>query len=81
MRHLLRELHTVVNLKTSIEESYQSHSSDRHTTKTKFWIDLKKLAKITLSGDNGNKKVEFEPLEASPEFIQSNHHLFSLDRD
>ena len=59
------ELHNSVNAKTYIEDSYQSHSSDRHTTKTKFWIDLKKLTKLTFSGRNDNRKVEFEPLESS----------------
>jgi hypothetical protein len=59
------ELHNSVNAKTYIEESYQTHSSDRHTTKTKFWIDLKKLTKITVSGGNANKKIEFESLDAS----------------
>jgi hypothetical protein len=59
------ELHSAVNAKTFIEDSYQSHSSDRHTTKTKFWLDLKKLTKITFSGRSDNKKVEFEPLESS----------------
>ena len=32
---------------------------------TKFWLDLKKLTKLTFSGRNDNRKVEFESLDAS----------------